>query len=127
MKVIYRPWGSDPVENPKGFPAGHPRDSLEVDDKTVTPIGWRAATPEEYRNLVSSSYEEVAEINSRIERESKEAENTKLETLRRLFTESEAIDDDWKTATDQQKFDLARNTFKILNRIRGFILDQYRS
>jgi len=127
MKIIYRPWGADPAENPKGFPADYPRDSREVDDKTVAPEGWISVTHEEYRNLVSSSYAEVAEINSRLERESKDAENTKLDALKRLFDDAEVIDDSWSTATNAQKFDLARNTFKILRRIRGFILDQYRS
>jgi hypothetical protein len=53
--------------------------------------------------------------------------NAKLDALKRLFDEAEVIDDAWATATNAQKFDLARNTFKILRRIRGFILDQYRS
>jgi hypothetical protein len=127
MKIIYRPWGTDPSENPKGFPADYPRDSREVDDKTVAPEGWISVTHEEYRNLVSSSYAEVDEINSRLERESKDADAQRLDALKRLFDEAEAIDDAWATATNAQKFDLARNTFKILRRIRGFILDQYRS
>jgi hypothetical protein len=127
MKIIYKPWGSDPTENPKGFPADYPRDSREVDDKTVAPEGWISVTHDEYRNLVSSSYAEVAEINSRLERESKDADAQKLDALKRLFDEAEVIDDAWTTATNAQKFDLARNTFKILRRIRGFILDQYRS
>jgi len=127
MKIIYKPFGSDPVENPKGFPADYPRDSREVDDKTDAPEDWIAVTLDEYGNIISSSYAEVAEINSRLERESKDAENTKLDALKRLFDESEVIDDAWASATNQQKFDLARNTFKILRKIRGFILDQYRS
>lgn len=127
MKIIYKPWGSDPVENPKGFPADYPRDSREVDDKTDAPEGWIAVTLNEYRNIISSSYAEVAEINSRLEIESKDAENTKLDALKRLFDEMEAIDDAWATATRSQKDEMARNAAKILRKIRGFILDQYRS
>lgn len=127
MKIIYKPWGSDPAENPKGFPADYPRESREVDDKTPAPEGWILVTREEYREVVSSSYAEVASINARLERESKDAENTKLDALKRQFDESEAIDDAWATATNQQKFDLARNTFKILRKIRGFIFEKHQT
>lgn len=127
MKIIYRAWGSDPVYNPKGFPPNYPRDSREVDDKTDPPEGWISVTHEQYKEIVSAYYADVSDINSRLEREAADAESTKLDALKRLFDESEVIDDAWASATNAQKFDLARNTFKILRRIRGFILDQYRS
>ncbi len=50
----------------------------------------------------------------------------KLDALKRLFDDCEAIDDNWATATNAQKFDLAQKTFRILSKQRRQILDQYR-
>jgi len=126
MKIIYKPWGSDPAENPKGFPADYPRDSREVDDKTPAPEGWILVTREEYREIVSAGYAEVAAINARLERELKDAENTKLDALKRQFDRIEALEKGWDSATNQQKFDGLLDVIKIITRQRRSILDQYR-
>ncbi len=52
--------------------------------------------------------------------------NAKIDALKRLFDDCEAIDDVWANATNAQKFDLAQKTFRILRRQKRAILDQYR-
>lgn len=63
MKLIYKPWGSDSTQNPRGFPANYPRDSMRIDDGSQVPDGWIEATESEYQALVDLHYDEVAQIN----------------------------------------------------------------
>lgn len=50
----------------------------------------------------------------------------KIDALKRLFDDCDATDNDWANATNAQKFDLARKTFKILRRIKGLVIDNLR-
>lgn len=126
MKIIYKSWGSDPVENPKGYPAGYPRDSREVDDKTTPPEGWFETTREEYRILISSFYNEVALINEQVERTAKDLDNTKLDALKQLFADGKVIRDGWAGLSNGQKLELVPIVFDLLFKQRRQILEQYR-
>ena len=126
MKLIYKPWGSDPSENKRGLPAGYPRESTKIENKDPIPEGWIEISNADYRNLVELYRAEVAGINALIDSSAKDSDAQKLDALKRLFDEAEAIDDAWATATNAQKFELCRTTFKILRRQRRQILDQYR-
>jgi hypothetical protein len=64
MKLIYKPWGSNPSENPKGFPADYPRDSMRVEDGADVPSGWIEMSESAYNSLIASHYAEVASINA---------------------------------------------------------------
>lgn len=126
MKLIYKPWGIDAARNPRGFPVDYPRDSKRIDDKDQVPDGWIETTEEAYKLLVQSSYAEVAAINAQFEANAKDSDKAKLDALKRLFDDGQAIDDAWASATNQQKFDLGHIAFKILNKQRRQILDQFR-
>ena len=123
MSVIYIPYG---VGNAEGFPADYPRESRRIDDKDVVPDGWIKITEEEYTRLVQSSYAEVAALNAAKEQTARETDREKIRTMRQLFDDCDAIDNDWANATNAQKFELARKTFKILRRIKGLVIDNLR-
>lgn len=121
--IIYIPYG---VGNAEGFPADYPRESKRVEDKAEIPDGWIKTTEDEYTRLVQSSYAEVAALNAAREETSRATEREKIQTVRQLFADCEAIDNDWANATNAQKFELARKTFKILRRIKGLVIDNLR-
>jgi len=108
------------TDNPRGFPGEYPAQTFPLSDGESVKSPW---VEMDEAQLVA----EVETIAQTSRDSEKSSESDKLDALKRLFDEAEAIDDAWATATNQQKFDLARNTFKILRKIRGFILDQYRS
>lgn len=126
MKLIYKPWGVDQHENKRGFPADYPRESTRIDDNDPIPEGWIEITELDYKLLVESAYAEVASINAQFEATEKSNDAQKLDALKRLFDDGQVINDGWATATNVQKFELCRTTFKILSRQRRQILDQYR-
>lgn len=64
MKLIYKPWGSDAAQNPRGFPADYPRDSVRIEDNAIVPDGWIEIDDNAYNALIASHYAEVAQINS---------------------------------------------------------------
>lgn len=121
--IIYIPYG---VGNADGFPADYPRESKRVDDKAEIPDGWIKTTEDEYTRLVQSSYAEVAALNAAREETSRATEREKIQTARQLYADCDAIDNDWANATNAQKFELARKTFKILRRIKGLVIDNLR-
>lgn len=121
--IIYIPYG---VGNAEGFPADYPRESKRVDDNAEIPDGWIKTTESEYTRLVQSSYAEVAALNAAKEETSRATEREKIQTVRQLFADCDAIDNDWANATNAQKFELARKAFKILRRIKGFVIDNLR-
>lgn len=121
--IIYIPYG---VGNADGFPADYPRESKRVDDKAEIPDGWIKTTEDEYTRLVQSSYAEVAALNAAREETSRATEREKIQTARQLYADCDAIDNDWANATNAQKFEMARKTFKILRRIKGLVIDNLR-
>jgi len=118
--IIYIPYG---VNNAEGFPADYPRESKRVDDKSPIPDGWIKTTEEEYTRLVQSAYAEVAAINAAKEETARTTGREKVQSMRQLFADCKAIDVAWDTATNAQKFELARKTYRILNRVQGAIVD----
>lgn len=66
MKLIYKPWGSDAAQNPRGFPADYPRDSIRIDDNANVPDGWIEISENAYNVLIASHYAEVAQINASV-------------------------------------------------------------
>lgn len=122
--IIYIPYG---VGNAEGFPADYPRESRQIDDKDPVPDGWIKTTEDEYTRLVQSSYAEVAAVNSAKEETVRATNRAKVQSMRQLFTDCKAIDDGWASATLAQKAELARNVYKILNRVQGAIVDLARA
>lgn len=121
--IIYIPYG---VGNAEGFPADYPRESKRVDGKAEIPDGWIKTTEDEYTRLVQSSYAEVAALNAAKEETNRSTEREKIQTVRQLFADCDAIDNDWVNATNAQKFEFARKTFEILRRIKGLVIDNLR-
>lgn len=121
--IIYIPYG---VGNTNGFPADYPRESKRINDGDPVPDGWIKTTEDEYTRLVQSSYAEVAALNAANEEASRATDREKIQTVRQLFADCDAIDNDWANATNAQKFELARKTFKILRRIKGLVIDNLR-
>lgn len=121
--IIYIPYG---VGNTNGFPADYPRESKRINDGDPVPDGWIKTTEDEYTRLVQSSYAEVAALNAANEEASRATDREKIKTVRQLFADCDAIDNDWANATNAQKFELARKTFKILRRIKGLVIDNLR-
>ena len=121
--IIYIPYG---VGNAEGFPADYPRESKRVDDKAEVPEGWIKITEDEYTRLVQSSYAEVALINANKEESARLTEREKIQTVRQLFADCDTIDNDWANATNAQKFELARKTFKLLRRIKSVVIENMR-
>lgn len=115
------------TDNPRGFPGDYPAQTYPLKDGESVKSPWVEMDEEQLAELRRSFSTQVASVEKAARDADKDAENAKLDALKRLFDETEVIDDAWATATNAQKFDLARNTFKILRRIRGFILDQHRS
>jgi len=115
------------TENPRGFPGEYPAQTYTLRDGESVKSPWVEMDEAQLEALKQSLVVEVETIAQASRDSEKRRESDKLDALKRLFDEAEAIDDAWASATNQQKFDLARNTFKILRKIRGFILDQYRS
>lgn len=126
MKLIYKPWGSDPSENKRGLPAGYPRESTKIENKDPIPEGWIEISNADYRNLVELYRAEVAGINALIDSSAKDSDTQKLDAVKRLFDDGKAIFDVFETATNAQKFELCRITFELLLKQRRQILDQYR-
>lgn len=122
--IIYIPYG---VGNAEGFPADYPRESKQVDEKDPVPDGWIKTTEDEYTRLVQSSYAEVAALNVAKEETLRATSRAKVQSMRQLFVDCKAIDDVWGSATLVQKAELARNVYKILNRVQGAIIDLARS
>lgn len=113
------------TENPLGFPDDYPKEAIESESKDPGPP-WVKMTRSEYDALIVKNREIARSI---IEQSNvvKEADDSaKLDALKRLFDEAEAIDDSWASATNAQKFELAQKTFRILRRQKRAILDQYR-
>jgi uncharacterized protein YjgD (DUF1641 family) len=115
------------TDNPRGFPGEYPAQTYPLRDGESVKAPWVEMDEAQLEELKQSLVAEVETIAQASRDSEKRSESDKLDALKRLFDEAEVIDDAWATATNAQKFDLARNTFKILRRIRGFILDQYRS
>lgn len=67
MKLIFKPWGSDPAENVRGYPADYPRDSKRIEDNAQVPDGWIEIAENAYNSLISSHYAEVAQINASLD------------------------------------------------------------
>ena len=114
------------TENTLGIPGEYPAETRPLKEGEDVQAPWIKMEEPALRELLQSLSPQVDAIfKSRADSE-KASEAQKLDALKRLFDEAEAIDDAWATATNAQKFELCRTTFKILRRQRRQILDQYR-
>lgn len=112
------------TDNPFGFPDDYPAESMESNKDPGPP--WVQMERQEYESLVLKSRDIARTLVEQKVSEKNSSDAQKLDALKRLFDDCEAIDDTWATATNAQKFDLAQKTFRILRRQRKAILDQYR-
>ena len=126
MKLIYKSWGSDPIENPKGYPSNHPKESTRISDGALVPAGWTEISEDGFKALITSTYSAVAQINDQIQLTEKADNDSKLDALKRLFDRIDDLEKVWDTATNAQKFDGLHDVIKILLRHRRNILEQYR-
>lgn len=116
--------------NPEGIPGEWYIDargfSGENLPEELSSIGYVLMSAEDFEKRLSN-YKVVFDEWNAARRNDRDAVSTqKLDALKRLFDDCEAIDDAWATATNAQKFDLAQKTFKILRRQKRTIIDQYR-
>lgn len=81
MKLIYRPWGSDPVQNPRGYPPDYPRDSMRIADDAEIPLGWHEISEEYFTSLIQTHYAAVAAINESIASIPEEVDRWKLRAI----------------------------------------------
>lgn len=126
MKLIYKPWGSNPTENIRGYPSDYPRDSKRIDDKDQVPSGWIEITEEAYRLIVQSTYADVAAINYQFDDSLRNSDSSKIDALKNLFDKCDATAAIWGSATRAQKDDFIEDFYKIIRRQKRQILDQYR-
>lgn len=113
------------TENPLGLPSDYPKEAIESESKDPG-APWVKMERSEYEALITKNREIARSIIEQSKQDKDSSDTQKIDVLKRLFDEAEAIDDAWATATRAQKDDLARNTFKILRRQKRSILDQYR-
>ena len=92
MKLIYIPWGSDPVENPRGFPSDYPRDSMQIADGESVPEGWSEITEQDYNALIQLHCSAVAAINASIVPVPEEVLLWQLRAAVSLAGKKEAVD-----------------------------------
>lgn len=122
--IIYIPYGPG---NAEGFPADYPRESKTIDDKDLVPDGWIKITEDEYMRLVQSYSVEVAAVNASKVETTQVNNRAKVQSMKQLFSDCKSIEDGWVSATLAQKAELARNVYKILNRVQGAIVDLARA
>ena len=67
MKLIYKPYGSDPATNPRGYPSLYPMESRLIGDADQIPSGFTEISQADYSVLVGSFTAEVAAINAQAE------------------------------------------------------------
>lgn len=114
------------TENPLAFPGEYPAQTHILADGDSVKQPWVEMDDLQLAELKERLYPQVESIVVAKRDSDKRAESDKLDALKRLFDECEAIDDVWPTATNAQKFELAQKTFRILRRQKRAILDQYR-
>ena len=112
--------------NTLGIPGEYPAETRLLKEGEDVKSPWIKMEEPALRELLQSLSPQVDAIFKARADSEKASESQKLDALKRLFDEAEAIDDAWATATNAQKFELCRTTFKILRRQRRQILDQYR-
>ncbi len=113
------------TENPLGFPSDYPKEAIESELKNPG-APWVKMDRSEYEALITKNREIARSIIEQSKQDKDSSDTQKIDALKRLFDDCEAIDDAWATATNAQKFDLAQKTFKILRRQKRTIIDQYR-
>jgi hypothetical protein len=114
------------TDNPLGLPEDYPAYTKPLVGGEKIDPPWIVMEDAALKGLIQSMYDQVALIYKARADAEKASEQSKLDALKRLFDDCEAIDDNWATATNAQKFELAQKTFRILRRQRRQILDQYR-
>lgn len=114
------------TENPLAFPGDYPAQTYPLGGGESVKGPWVEMDDFQIAELKERLYPQVESIVVAKRDSDKRAESDKLDALKRLFDDCEAIDDTWATATNAQKFELAQKTFRILRRQKRAILDQYR-
>jgi len=114
------------TDNPLGIPGEYPAVTKPLRNGEKVEAPWVEMRDAELQELIRSMSSQVDAIFKARADSEKASEHSKLDALKRLFDDGDAIDDAWATATNAQKFDLGRIAYKILRRQRRQILDQYR-
>lgn len=112
MKLIILPYSATP--NPLGFPGDYPAERRLVDDAAEVPAGWIVVTEEEYRTRIDTHYAAVAAINEAAKATEETDERNRLTAFKQLLQDGRAIDQNWASATNAQKIELGRISFRIL-------------
>lgn len=114
------------TDNPRGFPDDYPAQTYLLRDGESAKSPWVEMSEDQLAELKRSFSTEVASVEKAARDADKDAENTKLDALKRQFDRLETLENGWDSATNQQKFDGLLDVIKILTRQRRSILDQYR-
>jgi len=114
------------TDNPLGIPGEYPAVTKPLKDGEKVEAPWVEMGDSELQELIRLMSPQVDAIFKARADSEKASEHSKLDALKRLFDDCEAIDDAWASATNAQKFELAQKTFRILRKQRRQILDQYR-
>jgi len=112
------------TDNPFGYPDDYPADSMESDKDPGSP--WVQMAKQEYESLVLKSRDIARTLVDQKTADKNSSDAQKLDALRRLFDDGDAIDDAWATATNAQKFDIGRIAYKIQRRNKRKILEDYK-
>ena len=115
------------TDNPRGFPDDYPAQTYPLSDGESVKSPWVEMSEEQLAELKRSFSTEVASVEKAARDADRDAENTKLDALKRQFDRLETLEKGWDSATNPQRFDGLLDVIKILTRQRGFILDQHRS
>lgn len=114
------------TDNPLGIPGDYPAHTKPLIGGEKIDPPWIVMEDAALNELIQSMYDQVALIYKARADAEKASEQSKIDALKRLFDDGDAIDDSWTTATNAQKFEIGRIAFKILRRQKRLILDQYR-
>jgi len=112
--IIYRPWKNNP-DNPMGLPGEYPDEAIpNYKEGDRVPEGFVVSTEEEYKKAIADNVEAAKAAIANYRQSVKSSEENKLTAFKQLFQDGRAIESNWASATNAQKLELARITFRIL-------------
>lgn len=115
--------------NPDGLPANWHMDSRAsgpVLDPSLAAIGYILLTAAEFdqRQVTFGPEYQLYLTTTRADKET--ANNNKIQALKKLFDDGDAIEAIWPTATNAQQKELAVISYRLLRKMKQMILDIYK-
>lgn len=101
--------------NPLGFPGEYPVNAYpQWPDLDPLPSGYIQVTKEEWERRINDNRDSVQAILDAQKTSEQTAERSRINAFKQLFQDGRAIESNWATATNAQKFELGRINFRIL-------------